>query len=90
MIYGWTKEYILEHLTFKQLNLYFKHGYRHDMERRGFKFKDDQREDMSWEEIRQLYYTPEELEEQRKAKEQMYGDIQSEVNGGSDSRDISS
>jgi hypothetical protein len=84
-MYGWTKEYILENLNYKQLNLYYEYGYRYDMERRGFKFKEPLAEGMSREELRELYYTPEELAKQKEAVAKMYGDVESEVNGG-DSR----
>lgn len=81
-MFGWSKEYILKHLTLTQIALYWEYGYRYDWERRGYKFKNppSDRKDLSFEEIRKLYYTKEEQEAQERAikerQKNLYGDVE--------------
>jgi hypothetical protein len=66
IIYGWKIDYILKRYTLKQIYKLYEYGYRFDMERRGFKFEEIKE---SWEDIRKLYYTEEEIRLQKEAIE---------------------
>jgi len=78
IIYGWTKEYILRKVSLKQFSLYYKLGYRFDMERRGFKFNKSLDEDgnETWEDLRKLYYSPEQREKQEEMLKNKYGGVE--------------
>lgn len=69
-MYGWSNEWIKENLSFDDVVVYYTEGVKYDYRRHGFKIEDKVTE----EEIKNLeewYFTPEEIERNKKMKEQM-------------------
>ena len=59
-------------MSVEQIIVTHKHGYRYDLYRHGFEFKE---EEMSQEELREFYYTKEELAAQKAALKKQFGEV---------------
>jgi hypothetical protein len=66
-MYGYTIEYLLTK-TYTQIRRLYEYGYKFDLYRRGFTFKEVKEDKRPWEEIRKDLYTAEELKEQEEFK----------------------
>jgi hypothetical protein len=66
--YGWSLEYVLT-LSFYQINYFYKYGRRFILQVNHFQIKESKTEVReSFEELKSLYYTPEEIAEQEAYK----------------------
>lgn len=70
-IYGWTKEYIVNNLTWKQFLIFYRYGRQYDYEKRGWKF-DNVKEQRD--ELVDIYYTDEEKKEREKWLKGQFGE----------------
>jgi len=62
---GWTIDYFEKEYSFRQIKIIWRILYKYDMERRGFEFKPAE---PSFEDLKKLYYTEEELKLDREMR----------------------
>lgn len=66
-MYGWKREYIINNLSNKDIEIFYVEGMQSDLMRRGFKI-DRKDKFESIEDIQERYYTPEEIKKQEEYK----------------------
>ena len=66
-MYGWTREYIVDNLSFDDVEIFYREGMESDLIRRGFDIKRGEKND-NIDDLRELYYTEEELKTIEKYK----------------------
>jgi hypothetical protein len=70
-MYGWNREYIINNLSMKDIEIFYVEGMQSDLLRRGFKVNRTE-ETKSIEELKEWYdYTPEEIEAEKRYKESL-------------------
>lgn len=66
-MYGWTPDYIRDNLSVKDIEIFYTEGMQSDLMRRGFKI-DRKEETQSIEELKDWYWTPEQIKQQEEYK----------------------
>ena len=66
-MYGWKPEYIINSLSIKDIEIFYTEGMQSDLLRRGFKI-DRKEETQSIEELKEFYWTPEQIKQQEEYK----------------------